>query len=1498
MSSFAMSRSLCICVLVLNVLFLAAFGQGPASQLVRPIDETQVITLTGNTHPLTRPEFDEGAVNSETPLNRMVLHLTPSAEQQADLDALVAAQHDPQSPLYHQWLTAVQYGARFGASAQDLAQVTAWLTAHGFTIDEIPASNRAVVFSGTAGQISDTFHTEIHSYRVNGVAHIANAQDPQIPAALAGVVNGVVSLHDFRRVSAITTRRALTAPTPAAAQVVGTRSGAEDLPQYTSGTTNYLFPADWATIYDLNSLYSAGTNGTGTSIAIVGRSNINLSDVSAFRSASGLPANNPTVILVSTNPGLVSGDQDESTLDVEWAGGVAPGTTVKFVVGASTSTTDGVDLSAQYIVNHATAPIVSTSYGSCEQDMGTTELAFYNSLWQQAASQGMSAFVSSGDSGAAGCYGGSSNSASGTGVNGLCSSPYSTCVGGTEFNEGGNNAKYWGTTNSSNYESALSYIPEVVWNESGSNGGSGLWASTGGVSLVYPQPAWQQGLPGTSVANGMRTVPDVAMDAAGHDAYIIVEDGSYYLISGTSAASPSFAGVMALLVEAKGGNGQGNANPGLYSLLNAAHNPFHATPSGNNSVPGVTGFSASGAEYNLATGLGSVDGAVLVSSWGTGGSTSSKDFALTASVSSGTVLAGKTTTFMVSVTESGTAKNAVALTAKAPTGVTVSFSPASITSGATATATIAASATAAAGMQNVTISGSDASGSQTLTYGLTVAQPPTLTLAAAASSVTVPQGSLGTLGFTAATGGSFIGNIGLSISGLPTGVTASWSANPIVPAANTATNSATLMLTVSSTAAPASATISVSATGDGLVVTQNVTLQVQQAAGVQLAASPASVSMQSLATATVTVTATPVGGVTIPTGAAGSILSIASGVPKGFTAVSGAPVVTAAGAVSWILTLTGSSSAAAGSSTLSLTAQVASKAGKTYVFNLSVPVTVTLSPPTLALKPASTSIAVTQGSSVTDIFSLTGNGTYSGATNLSVSGLPSGVTASWSSNPVTLAAGGGSSTLTLVASPTAAAATATVTVTASGEGVSATQQIALQVQPAPGVTLAVSPTSVSMQSLSTATVTVTATPVNGVKASSEKISIVSGLPKGITGAFTAPTTAASGAVVWTLTLTGSASASAESSTLALSAQVTAANTGATYTPTQNVPIAITLTPPSLAIAAASTSLSVTAGSSAVTDLISLAGNPLYAGPTTLSVSGLPTGVTASWSSNPVTLTGESGSSTLTLTASSATAGGSSTITLVATGDSITASKQLTLTVTVPAPTLAVTAASTSMTVINPVEATSASQSSASQVISFAGGGSFKGIVNLSVSGLPPNLTASWSSNPVTLSASNSGSSTLTVTAKSVNQGGGVTTVSPGAYTIFITATGDGLTVVKTVQVQVAGILIAPGATSITIHRNSTGFLAVTTTPVGGASGVAELGLAANASPSGITVQASPASIAAPGGGTTTFTFTVSSTATLRSYQLDVSAALFANSTSTTPLLVGWSSGPVTLNIVQ
>ncbi len=569
------------------------------------IDETQVVTLEDNVHPLARAEFDLGAVEADRRLERMLLVLNTSWEKQSKLDELIEEQQNPASTFYRQWLTPDEFGSEFGANDSELAQAAAWLTAHGFSIDEIAAGRRLMVFSGTASQVYDAFHTEIHRYKFGGKVHIANAQDPQIPAALASFVRGVVSLHDFRRNSEIASRAA-----PA------TRPADRSRASYTAGSTHYIFPSDFAAIYDLNPIYDASIAGSGISIAVAARSNIHVSDVATFRSIAGLAANSPIVILAGANPGLIANDQDEATLDVEWSGAVAPAATVSVVVAASTATSDGIDLAAAYIVNHRSAPVMSVSYGSCEQEMGSAERAFYNDLWEQAAAEGMSVFVASGDAGAAGCAAGADRVGSAAAVNGLCSSPYATCVGGTELNEGSIAADYWSTTNLAGYDSALGYMPEVAWNESASNGGSGLWATGGGVSAVYDQPTWQANASGGMAANGMRAVPDVALAAANHDGYFMVENGALQIVSGTSVAAPSFAGLIALVVQKQLGAEQGDANPRLYALAGSGESPFHSTPSGNNSVPGVNGFAAGGTTYNMATGLGSVDGALLVNGWG------------------------------------------------------------------------------------------------------------------------------------------------------------------------------------------------------------------------------------------------------------------------------------------------------------------------------------------------------------------------------------------------------------------------------------------------------------------------------------------------------------------------------------------------------------------------------------------------------------------------------------------------------------------------------------------------------------------------------------------------------------------------------------------------------------------------------------------------------------------------------------------------------------------
>jgi subtilase family serine protease len=556
-----------------------------------------LVTLQGNRHPLARSEFDVGAAPPEYFMGRMILVLSSSPEQRSALETLLQAQQNPSSPQFHRWLTPDEFTRRFGAAASSVQQAADWLSQNGFTIDELPAGGRSIVFSGTAGQIEAAFRTPIHTYRINGETHHANAADPQIPQALAKFVAGVVSMHDFRRTPM---HRAL-----------------RSAPQDTSGGSHYVAPADFATIYDVAAVYNSGITGSGQAIAIAGRTNIEISDAQTFRSTFQLPANNPTVIVNGANPGIVSTDEEtEADLDVEWSGAVAPMAAVTLVVSESTSSTDGIDLSSQYIVSNNLAAVASVSFGSCESQMGSGGRAFYESLWQQAAAQGITVLVSAGDSGAAGCDAPSESTATlGRAVSGLCSTAYSVCAGGTEFNEGTNPGAYWSSSNTSASGSALSYIPEVAWNESGANGGSDLWSTGGGASAYYAKPWWQSG-PGVP-SDSARDVPDLSLSTALHDGYLIQVLGETYIAGGTSAAAPSLAGILALINQKEGGR-QGNINPVLYSLAALADSGgaavFHGTTGGNNTVPGCAGFSAS-QHYNQATGVGSPDVFLLLNHW-------------------------------------------------------------------------------------------------------------------------------------------------------------------------------------------------------------------------------------------------------------------------------------------------------------------------------------------------------------------------------------------------------------------------------------------------------------------------------------------------------------------------------------------------------------------------------------------------------------------------------------------------------------------------------------------------------------------------------------------------------------------------------------------------------------------------------------------------------------------------------------------------------------------
>jgi subtilase family serine protease len=466
-----------------------------ANRIVSPIDESHLVTLAGNTHPAANAKNDRGAVSPNLPMTDLILVLSRSPEQQAAFDEFVASQNDPSSPNYHQWLTPDQVGERFGPSTSDITAITSWLTGHGFTVTQVTRDHMSIRFNGTAKLVTNAFHTEIHNLEVNGVSHIANMSDPQIPAALSSVVVGVKALHNFFprpahhmgqqvmrdqqsgkwvRQSGATPLTALSS-SHLGAQTFA-KSAATAKPQFgisVGGTNPYLVedvgPWDFATIYNVSPLWNNGIDGTGQTIAIAGTSAIDIgestsvaagsngnNDVATFRTFFDLPTSNsyntpiqisgnsqPLTVCTSTSSSALCSlsDLEENTLDVEWSGAVAKNAQIVLVASYPASATDdNLYDSESYIVNNVTAHIMSVSYGECELGEGTGGNVEYYNLWQTAAAEGIAVFVASGDGGSAACdQGGDSNGVPypaeyGLSVNGLSSTPFNTSVGGTDFN--------------------------------------------------------------------------------------------------------------------------------------------------------------------------------------------------------------------------------------------------------------------------------------------------------------------------------------------------------------------------------------------------------------------------------------------------------------------------------------------------------------------------------------------------------------------------------------------------------------------------------------------------------------------------------------------------------------------------------------------------------------------------------------------------------------------------------------------------------------------------------------------------------------------------------------------------------------------------------------------------------------------------------------------------------------------------------------------------------
>ena len=608
-------------------------AQSPRSRamITRPINENVLHRLAGNTRSQANARNDAGRVADELGMEHMLLQLRRPAEQEAAIQQLIESQQNPSSPNYHRWMTAEEIGANFGPAQEDIEAVTGWLKSKGLQVHSVHPNGLSIDFSVTAGQVRAAFHTEIHRLTVNGVEHLGNMSDPMIPEALAPVVEGVVSMHDFMPHSLAKPHREYT---------------------FTSGSSTYhaVAPADLALIYGMDKLFAAGTTGKGQTVVVVEDSNMySNADWNTFRSTFGL-STYTSGSLTTVHPAPVSGgsncldpgvnsDDVETELDAEWASAAAPGAAIVVATCANTRTTFGGLIAIQNLIASKTPPtIISMSYGECEAENGASANAAYNKAFQTAAAGGISVFVSSGDEGAASCDAGATGATHGIGVSGFASTPYNVAVGGTDFSDtySGSTSTYWNATNTPQYGSAKSYIPETPWNDScagslimarlgftkaygadglcnssiasqdglltvagGSGGPSGCATGSpktagvvGGSCAGWAKPSWQSTYQGLGWPDHVRDIPDVSLFAAnglwGHYYPVCYSDHKNGGVScsgapstwagagGTSFSSPIMAGIQALVNQKWGFTTHGVGNPAsvYYQLAGGSFSSF------------------------------------------------------------------------------------------------------------------------------------------------------------------------------------------------------------------------------------------------------------------------------------------------------------------------------------------------------------------------------------------------------------------------------------------------------------------------------------------------------------------------------------------------------------------------------------------------------------------------------------------------------------------------------------------------------------------------------------------------------------------------------------------------------------------------------------------------------------------------------------------------------------------------------------------------------------
>jgi uncharacterized membrane protein len=1236
-------------------------------------------------------------------MSRLNLAVGLPLRNRQDLDTFLEQVSDPHSPNYRRYLSADEFAERFGPTQDDYDKLAAFFRANGFAVTGTHPNRMILDVAGPVSAIDKTLHINMTAWEHQTRGRFfAPDRDPSLDADVT--VLDIAGLDNF------VLPRALHVTMPLASHPLS-GSGPDGL--YAGS--------------DFRAAYAPGVTltGAGQTVGLFELDGFFAADVVSNFQQAALPPVPVSTVLLDGFSGAPGNENVEVILDIVMAGYMAPGASVMVYEGSAPNdvlnrmATDNIakQLSCSWVFDPINA---------------TTEQIFTEMI-----AQGQSFLQASGDSGA---YGPSNT------IWPPADDPNVTVVGGTALSTAG---------------PAGAWVSESAWNDGG-----------GGVSVTYPIPSYQQGVNMAAIggSNSMRNIPDVSSVAA-IQIFLICNNGQWISVGGTSAAAPLWAGFIALANQqavASGNPVAGFLNPTLYAIGNgtAYATALHDITAGSN------GF-ATAAGYDLATGWGTPAGQPLINDLSA--SPSAPSFGLSATPTAVSVADGSSASSSIQIAAHNGFSGAVTLSVSGlPSGVTGTLG--AVGNGASQL-TLAASGGAVPGNYSISVKG--VSGALTASVGLTlqVTGVPSYTLQATPAAVSIVQGGAATASIAIQPTNGFNSAVNLTVSGLPSGVTASFS-----PAS--ASTVSTLSFAAGASAALGAATVTVTGKSGSLSATAAITLTVAPPANFTLAASSSALSVARGAGATDTIA------VTTKTGFSGTVALSVAGLPSGVTAAFN-PSTTA---TSSTVTLSAAPTAALGTATVTVTgSQGASSASATIALTVAAA-------PSFTLAAAPATVSVSQGTSGTSTITITPQNGFTGAASLSIAGLPTGITAAFSPASAT-----STSTLTLTAGASASIGTATATITATSGGISATASLALTVTAAvPGFNLTSSATNVNVATGGAGTATIGVQPLGGF--SGTVALAASGLPAGVTASFSPASTASTSI----LTLTAASSAALGGT------QVTIKGTSSNLTGAVTITVTVTPPPPpSFTLTLAPASLSMGQGTS-VTSALTVTPANGFAGAVSLAIAGLPTGVTATFGPASATST-----STLTLTAGASAPLGTSTVTITGTsaGTSGSISAGATLALTLAAPTFSLAASPATLSVGQGMSATS--------TVTVTPLNGFTGAVSLSIAGLPTGVTAVF--NP----ASTKSTSTLTLTAAA--------SAPLATEAATITGTYGSISARPTLNVTVAapGVTLAAAPASLSIIQGTAGTSTVTVTPMFGFTGPVSLSIAGL--PTGVTAAFSPAS---------------------------------------------------------